>query len=55
MQFFARTTSQGTAAAETAVCETHRDLSQIAPDADGPLVDATGNEALSCQVCGVQA
>jgi hypothetical protein len=55
----ARLTDQGTAAAETALCPEHdtptnRGTFGIAADTDvtGPWTDCTGNDELSCQVCG---
>ena len=64
MKMFARVTAQGTAMWETARCK--RDLTDsnkrhhaqpvYADSADGEISkdwqDCTGNEALSCQVCG---
>ena len=52
---YARLTDQGTAAAETAVCENHRDHAPEGGYGDvpfGPLVDCTGNDELRCIECG---
>ncbi len=56
VRIFARLTAQGTAAAETAVCEDHKDVEIPADDdvIDG-LVDCSGNDQLECQVCGAVA
>jgi hypothetical protein len=64
---YALTTPQGTAAAETALCEKHvkvqedRDRARFAADrADFPepdrvdFQDCTGNDALECVVCGAR-
>jgi hypothetical protein len=56
-RMYAKTTDQGTAASETALCDKHytwqnRETLEDAADADitGPWVDATGNDALECQL-----
>lgn len=51
---YARLTDQGTAAAETATCALHIAQSPTTDDAAGELVDCTGNEALSCVICGAE-
>ena len=48
MKIWARL-DQGTAAAETAVCDDHREESVSIRE---ELVDCTGNDELSCVVCG---
>lgn len=52
-KMFARLTPQGTAAAETAVCQDHLILSPESDDTTGPPVRCIGNDALECVVCGV--
>lgn len=54
---FARTTEQGTAMAETAICGDCRVAVAELPDGTHgvrlqDLVDCSGNDALSCNVCG---
>lgn len=60
-KMLALTSDQGTAMSETAICDTHpeaeRDtlkrLAARSGDWDhGDFHDCTGNEALTCQVCG---
>ena len=58
MTVYARTTDQGTAASETALCDAHytwqnrEAVSDAAgPDVTGPWVDATENDALECVEC----
>lgn len=53
-KIFARLTDDGTAAAETAVCEEHFALSPEAEDAKGGLVRCIGNDALECVLCGAR-
>jgi hypothetical protein len=65
MQMYAQTTDQGTAAAETALCGaclanaeakamTHAAAHLMGgDDIVGPYVKATGNDALTCQWCGL--
>lgn len=57
----AKTTDQGTAASETALCAvddtpTNRGVFALAADTDvtGPWVDASDNPELECQVCGAR-
>lgn len=56
MTMTARVTKQGTAISESALCApcvTPENEAQFtADDATGERVDASGNEALSCQSCG---
>ena len=54
---YAKTTDQGTAAAETGLCHNHytwqnkETLEDAAgPDVTGPWVDVTGNDAIECQL-----
>ena len=56
---WARVTAEGTAAAETAVCDQHKDQAPP-PDTSGKpdaavsdLMDCTGNDQLRCIVCGM--
>jgi hypothetical protein len=58
----ARLTADGTAAAETAVCWGHRESSAPVVDLVAPaestvtgLVNCSGNDQLSCIVCGAMA
>lgn len=59
-RIFAEVSASGTAIPETALCETHNNADQVArfpaekntDPGSGVREDCTGNEALTCQVCG---
>lgn len=66
MQLFAQVNNHGTAMAETAVCRVHHATHRLHFEVDRDYVedkrvplsdpswhDCTGNDALSCNVCGV--
>lgn len=65
MKMYAALTTQGTAAAETALCENHvGDLEALAQafvnagddvPVDQKPHDCSGNDALSCIVCGIRS
>jgi hypothetical protein len=50
---YARLTSEGTAASETAVCIKHYADSLPVSDTVTMPVDASGNELLCCIICGL--
>lgn len=59
---YAKTTDQGTAAAETALCGSHYTPARRAEAEDyadgdvvGPWKDCSGNPELECRVCGTKA
>lgn len=52
MRIYARLTSRGTPAFESAVCQLHFSHSIAPADAQGEPVDCTSDTSLSCQVCG---
>jgi hypothetical protein len=61
-RMIAKTTDQGTAASETALCGNcdspearARTEAEAEPDVTGPWLDCTSNDALSCTSCGKEA
>ena len=59
MRTFAKTTDQGTAAAETGLCLAHdsparreRTEQHLESDVTGPWVETTDNPEVHCQICG---
>jgi hypothetical protein len=57
----AKTTADGTAAAEAALCDVHdtvENRERLAREADtdvtGPWVRTTSNDELECQICGAK-
>lgn len=60
-RMFARTTADGTACAETALCMTHASDTRFRAPADTsgrhdaasePYIEVTANDEVACQVCG---